>query len=200
MKKIVILTLFAMLLLSFSIHAQTTTTTTTTKTTRTSSSGSSSAFGHTLNLGVGIGGYSGYYGYIGRTLPVLHADYEFDVARNFTLAPFISFYSYKRDYKWNHNYYYYHETVIPVGVKGTYYLDDLLKAGGDWDFYLAGSLGFSIVNSRWEDGYYGDRDYYRHGNPLFLDAHVGAEYRLSNRLGLFLDLSTGVSTIGLAIH
>jgi hypothetical protein len=35
---------------------------------------------------------------------------------------------------------------------------------------------------------------------LFLDLHLGAEYHLNNRVGLFLDLSTGVSTIGLAIH
>jgi hypothetical protein len=30
--------------------------------------------------------------------------------------------------------------------------------------------------------------------------HVGAEYHLSRKVGLFLDLSTGVSTLGLAFH
>jgi len=197
MKKTIILSLFFIALLSFNINAQQTTTTTTTTTT---SYSSGEEFGHTLNLGLGIGGYSGYYGYIGRTLPVFHIDYEFGVANNFTLAPFISFYSYRNRYQWDHNYYYYHETVIPIGVKGTYYFDQLLQANAKWDFYLAGSLGYAIVNSSWDSGYYGDQNYYRNGRPLFLDVHLGTEYHINNKVGIFLDLSTGVSTIGLAIH
>jgi len=151
--------------------------------------------GNTLNLGLGIGGYSGYYGYIGHSLPVVHINYEFDVANNFTLAPFLTLYSY-RDYYNNH---YYRETVIPVGVKGTIYLDQLLNAGSRWDFYVAGSLGFAIINRSWDDeNYYGEG--YHETSPLFFDAHVGTEYRLSRNTGLFLDLSNGVSTIGLAFH
>jgi hypothetical protein len=162
-------------------------------------------YGKTLNLGLGIGGYSGYYGYVGRSLPVFHLDYEFDVAKNFTLAPFLNFYSYSHDYYWgdkNHpnRYYAYRETVIPIGLKGTYYFDDLLKANSKWDFYLAGSLGFALVNSQWDDGYGGNRNYYQRGSALFLDIHIGAEYHFNSRVGAFLDLSSGVSTIGLAIH
>lgn len=149
--------------------------------------------GSALNLGLGVGGYYGYYNYVGRSLPVFHLNYEFDVARNFTLAPFATFLSYRNDS------YHYHETVIPLGVKGSYYLDQALNANSNWDFYLAGSLGFTIVNSRWDDGYVRNSGY-QTARPLFLDLHVGTEYHLSNRIGLFLDLSTGVSTIGLAIH
>lgn len=163
----------------------------------------SGGYGKTLNLGLGIG----YYGYATRSMPVLHADYELDVAPSFTLAPFISFYTYRNGYYWGdkklnypYKYYYYRETVIPIGVKGTYYFDQLLDANSDWDFYLAGSLGVAIVSSSWDSDYYGDRNYYRRRSPLFLDLHVGTEYHLNSRLGLFLDLSTGVSTIGLAIH
>jgi hypothetical protein len=76
----------------------------------------------------------------------------------------------------------------------------LLKANSKWDFYLAGSLGFAIVNSSWDNDYYGDRNYYHHGSSLFFDLHIGTEYHFNNHLGAFLDLSTGVSTIGLAIH
>ena len=47
--------------------------------------------GSTLNLGVGIGGNYGYYKLAGKSFPVLHLDYEFDVAKNFTLAPFVNF-------------------------------------------------------------------------------------------------------------
>ncbi len=147
--------------------------------------------GNTLNLGLGVGGYSGYYGYIGHSLPVLNINYEFGVANNFTLAPFATFYTYREKY--------YRENVIPIGGKGTYYFDQILRANSDWDFYLAGSLGFSIVRTTWDNGYYQDNSYHT-VNPLFLDLHLGAEYHLSQRLGLFLDLSTGVSTIGLAFH
>lgn len=186
MKKILILTLFFLSILSLNISAQETS--------------YSERFGKTFNLGVGIGGYSGYYGYVGHTMPVLHMDYEFDVAKNFTLAPFVSFYSYRNKYKWDNNYYYYHETVIPIGIKGTYYFDQLFQAGSSWDFYLAGSLGFAVVNSRWDDGYPGDQNYYHNGSPIFLDIHAGAEYHINTHVGIFLDLSSGVSTLGLAIH
>jgi hypothetical protein len=162
-------------------------------------------YGKTLNLGLGVGGYSGYYGYVGRSLPVFHIDYEFDVAKNFTLAPFIAFSRHTNEYYWGnkshpYQYYTYSETVIPIGVKGTYYFDDLLQAGSNWDFYLAGSLGFAIVNSHWDNNYAGDKYYYHHGNSMFLDLHIGTEYHFYSKIGAFLDLSTGVSTIGIAIH
>ena len=149
-------------------------------------------YGNTLNIGLGIGGYSGYYGYIGHTLPVFDVNYEFGVAKNFTLAPFVTLYSYS-----DPNYTTY---VTPVGVKGTLYLDQLLHAGSRWDFYVAGSLGVSIVSTTWDSNYYGDRTYYRSVDPLYLDLHVGTEYHLSRNIGAFLDLSTGISTIGIAIH
>ncbi len=186
MKKVLTVTLLLICLLNFNSYAQ-------------------EKYGRTLNLGLGIGGYSGYYKYVGRSLPVFHIDYEFDVAKNFTLAPFISFFTFSNSYYWgnsNHpdRYYTYRETVIPIGVKGTYYFDDLLEAGSKWDFYLAASLGFAVVNSRWDDDFDGDENYYKHPGSLFFDVHIGTEYHFNNRLGAFLDLSSGVSTIGLSVH
>ena len=165
-----------------------------------SNSNAQSRYGRTLNLGLGVGGYSGYYKYAGRSLPVFHVNYEFDVAKSFTLAPFISLYTFNDRYYHNNGNYTYRETVIPIGIKGTYYFDDILNASSPWDFYLAGSLGFAIVNSRWDAGYTGDKNYYHGGSGLLLDVHIGAEYHFNNRVGVFLDLSSGVSTIGLAIH
>lgn len=190
MKKTILTSLFFLALCNFNSNAQENT--------------SGEQYGRTLNLGLGIG----YYGYIGHSIPVFHLNYELNVAKNFTLAPFISFYTYKYGYYWKDNNgnnpyyrnYYYRETVIPIGLKGTYYFDDLLKANSKWDFYLAGSLGFAIVNSSWDDDYYGDKNVYRGASSLYFDFHVGAEYHFNNHLGAFLDLSTGVSTIGLAIH
>lgn len=158
-------------------------------------------FGNTLNLGAGIG----YYGYVGQSLPVALINFEFDVAKNFTLAPFIGFYSFQRNYYWGdknnpQRYYSYKTVVVPVGVKGTYYFDQLFHANPKWDFYAAGSIGFAFRNSVWESGYYGDQKVYQSASPLYLDAHIGSEYHMTSKLGLFLDLSTGVSTFGLAIH
>ncbi len=186
MKKLITLALIAISLIHFDGFAQ-------------------EKYGNTINLGLGIGGYSGYYRYVGRSLPVVHINYEIDAAKNFTLAPFVSFYSYSNQYYWGNKnnpdrFYTYRETVIPIGVKGSYYFDDLLGANDKWDFYLAGSLGFALVSSSWSDGYEGDKNYYRRGSSLYLDIHIGTEFHFNNRLGMFLDLSSGVSTVGLSFH
>jgi hypothetical protein len=186
MRKIILLTILFVSAIQLNTHAQET-------------------YGGTLNLALGVGGYSGYYKYAGRSLPVFHVNYELGVARNFTLAPFLSLYTFRDEYYWGNDsnpdrYYSYRETVIPVGVKGAYYFDALLNATSPWDFYLAGSLGLAIVNSHWEDGYNGDKNYYHRGSRVFLDLHIGAEYHLNKRFGIFVDLSSGVSTLGLAIH
>ncbi|HEX8515526.1 MAG TPA: hypothetical protein VF868_04950 [Bacteroidia bacterium] len=163
-------------------------------------------YGNTLNLGAGIG----YYGYVGHPLPVASVNFEFDIARNFTLAPFIGAYTYRNTYYWgqpgkphydgSYRYYSYRAVAVPVGVKGTYYFDQLFRAGEKWDFYAAGSVGFVFRSVVWDNDYYGDRNVYHNSSPLYLDAHIGAEYHMTQKAGLFLDLSTGVSTIGLAIH
>jgi hypothetical protein len=193
MKNLIIASLFFLTALSFNSSAQ--------ETTVDPKATSPENYGKTLNLGLGIG----YYGYVGHSMPVLHADYEFNVAKNFTLAPFITYYSYQNYYYWgNHNYpykeYSYHQTVIPVGVKGTYYFDQLLHAGPKWDFYLAGSLGFAIRKTIWESGYYGETRVQNASSGLYLEGHIGAEYHVNRKMGLVLDLSSGVSTFGLAIH
>jgi hypothetical protein len=186
MRKIIITLLFMLTILSSDIFSQ--------------QIKSNEKFGKTLNLGIGLG----YYRYAENPMPVFHANFEFDIARNFTLAPFISFYSYRNHYyKGNpheNDGYYYHETVVPVGVKGTYYFDEIFKANNKWDFYAAGSLGFAIINSRWDNGYEGDKDKYHGAGTVFVAVHIGSEYHFNDNVGIFLDLSSGVSTIGLAVH
>ncbi|MBA2612165.1 MAG: hypothetical protein H0U95_09345 [Bacteroidetes bacterium] len=156
-------------------------------------------YGKTLNIGAGIG----YYGYA----PAITLNYEFDVFKNFTLAPFVSVLTYKSYRYWgddNKHYpyrdYYYRETIVPIGVKGTYYFDDLLDASDRWDFYAAASLGVAFRTTTWEDGYYGDRVVRQYATPLYGDLHIGTECHLTQKVGLFLDLSTGLSTLGLGFH
>lgn len=187
MKTAIFAILFACLIMGAQISAQETT--------------GSGKYGQTLNAGIGVG----YYGYVGHSMPVLHFNYEFDVAKNVTLAPFVTIYSYRNNHYWGDNnnpdkYYDYRVTVIPIGVKGSYYFDQLLKANSKWDFYAAGSLGFAIRKTFWENGYNGDKTIKRGSSGVYLDAHIGAEYHLNQKFGLFLDLSSGISTFGLAVH
>ena len=126
------------------------------------------------------------------------ANYEFEVARNLTLAPFIGLYTYSDNYYWNNNYYAYHETTIPIGLKGAFYFDELLDAGSDWDFYAALSLGANLHSQSWDNGYGGDRSVVHETSALYTDLHIGTRYHLSRKVGLFLDLSTGVSSVGVS--
>jgi hypothetical protein len=153
-----------------------------------------------LNLGFGVGGHSGYSRYAAHPVPVFSLNYEFNVVRNFTLAPFVSAYTYADSYYWSNDNYTYCETVIPVGLKGSYYFDELLDANSKWDFYAAASAGFAIVSSRWEAGYGGDKNYFARGRAVFVDLHAGAQFNFSRKAGVYLDLSSGISTIGLAFH
>jgi hypothetical protein len=153
-------------------------------------------YGNTLNIGLGIA----YFGDL-RSAPIVLADYELNVARNFTIAPFIGFSSYRsQGFYYSGDYYYYHETVIPVGAKATYYFDELLELNPRWDLYLAASLGFTYDHIAWDNGYYGDKGVASGTSSLYLDGHIGAEYHFSKYTGVFLDLSTYVSTVGLAFH
>jgi len=152
--------------------------------------GSSEKYGNTLNIGLGLG--IGNYAYSANVIPVIHANYEFDIAKAFTLAPFITVYSYRDNS--------YHETIIPIGVKGSYYFDQIVNAGPKWDFYLAGSLGVAIKKITYYNGYDAQNTVYNGPGALYLDFSIGTEYHITNKLGAFLDLSGGISTIGISIH
>lgn len=152
-----------------------------------------------LNLGVGFG----FYG-VGFA-PAFMLNYEIDIFRNATIAPFVGFSTYKsKNNYWNSNTpfgasYGYRETLIPIGGKFHYYFDELFNAGPKWDFYAAGSLGFAMRTRTWDNGYMGDTDIDR-ASPLFATIHIGSEVHLSEKAGLFLDLSSGMNTFGLALH
>ncbi|MEQ8303900.1 MAG: hypothetical protein RIB47_10950 [Cyclobacteriaceae bacterium] len=162
-------------------------------------------YGQALNVGVGIGGYAGYFSYSGRTLPVINVNYELDLAPNITLAPFASLYINSDRRYWGNNntpdrYYKYREVVIPIGIKGTYYLDDIIDLTSEWDVYVGGSGGVALVISSWDAGYLGDKNYYHSGNPIFFDLNIGATYHVNNKTGIFIDLSSGISTIGVQLR
>jgi hypothetical protein len=201
MKTIKLISALAFIFASLQLNAQSKTSYKSNTQKTVTNNGIPGSYGNTLNLGIGLG----YSGSANNTLPIIQLNYEFTAARNFTIAPFIGFYNYRKDNYWGNNNtpyrnYYYQETVMPIGVKGSYYFDDILSANSKWDFYLAGSLGFAFVKRSWENGYYGDKNYYRNASAMYFDLHLGTEFHINRKVGLFLDLSTGVTSIGLAFH
>lgn len=161
--------------------------------------------GKALNLGFGAGYYGFYNGYYRSASPTVNLNYEFDIGRNLTLGPFVSCSSYRSYRYWGspdypYRNYYYRNTIVPVGGKICYYFDELFRAGERWDFYIGTSAGFVIRNTTWENGYYGETNTYANSAPAFVDMHIGSELHLTEKLGLFLDLSTGQSTFGLGFH
>ncbi len=160
-------------------------------------------FGNTLNIGVGAG-YRGYYGYGGRPWSALILNYEFSIGRNFTLAPFVGISTYSDHYYWGNKYnpyrnYTYRETSLQLGVKGVYYFDELLRAGEKWDFYAGLSIGFETSTTTWDYAYYGDEYVSRTVSPLYISGHIGARYHATQRVGIFLDLSSSYSSLGLSV-
>lgn len=161
----------------------------------------SEKYGKSLNLSGGIG----YYRYVGYNRSVLHADYEFQIGNALTVAPSISLYNYEGHTLWgdpNHQIreYYYSEIVVPVGLKVSFYFDKIFKAGPKWDFYAASSLGTNFRKTNWETDYNGKYSIEPDTGPVYIDLHIGSEYHITNKIGIQLDLSTAISTFGMAIH
>jgi len=158
-------------------------------------------FGNTLN----IAGQLGYSVYAGEFVPVVYADYEFEIADNFTLAPSVEYYSYQNQSYWGdatnaYKNYTYRESLIPLGCKGSYYLNNLLNTGNRWDVYVAVSFEYIIRTTNWDDGNT-DKPMVNNGaSALAANMHIGTEYHVDKRFGMYVDLSTGVSVLGIAIH
>lgn len=163
-----------------------------------------SEFGNTLNIGLGFG-YGHYAG-----VPIM-INYEIDVADNFTLAPFIGFGTnayYERGGGYFTNTgkwipvddYYYRSIYIPIGLKGTFYFDELLGLIDPLDIYAAASIGFTYWTWTSNHGDF-DRSDYRESqgaSALWVALHIGIEYHFNNKIGAFLDASTGMSTVGIS--
>jgi hypothetical protein len=158
-------------------------------------------FGNTLNAGTGIG----YYKYVGYTVPMAHLDFELQIDRNLTVAPFVNMYTYQSSYLWGDanneaKAYHYTETVVPVGLKVSYYFDEIVNARPNWDFYASGALGFNYRKTTWDTSYKGKHQIDPGMGPLYLDFHIGTEYHVTATFGLLLDVSANAASLGLAIH
>jgi hypothetical protein len=153
-------------------------------------------YGKTANLGGGLS----YSRYAPLPIPALNFNFEFDIAPNTTLGPFASILHYTDPgYFYNGKKYKYSNTVIPVGVKSYYYFDGLFNWDKRFDVYAGLAVGFNIAFGRWENGYNGPV-YSPNYSPFYGELHAGAEYHFRENIGVYVDLSTGLSTVGLAFH
>ena len=154
-------------------------------------------FGRSFNMGMG----PGYFSTQILPAPFFTINYEYDVVNNLTVAPFVGFASYKGDARIiAARYYYYRATILPFGVKASYYLDLLLKLPCRWDVYIACSAGYTYINKKWDYGYPGNKTGIPGLREEYLQAHVGVEYHISRNTGLFVDVSTGVAVAGISLH
>jgi|TARA_R110000737_G_scaffold21837_2_gene40378 hypothetical protein len=153
-------------------------------------------YGKTLNFGGGLS----YSRYAPLPIPALNLNYEFDIAPNTTLGPYLSI-LHHNDYGYNYlgKKYKYSNTIVPVGVKSYYYFDGLFNWDKRFDVYAGLAVGFNIAFGRWENGYNGPV-YNPTYNPFYAQLHAGGEYHFKDNLGVYVDLSTGLSTVGLAFH
>lgn len=141
-----------------------------------------------LNAGIGLGAYYGGGVPIGASL-------EFGVTDEISVGPMIDFYSWGYNfggYKWRY-------TFVPIGVRGSYHVNELLNLDND-KLDLYGGLGLGYYISKYSDnsGYVGSYNN-AYGSRVFLNAHVGGRYYFKPNLGGFAELGYGVSTLKLGI-
>lgn len=144
-----------------------------------------------LNVGVGL---SSYYG---GGLPI-GASLEFGVTDQISVGPQIDYYT------WGYNFgagYRYRYTFIPVAIRGSYHVNELLNLNNDkLDLYGGLALGYYISSYSDNSGYTGFYDN-AYGNRVLFGLHIGGRYYFKEKLGAFAELGYGVSAlkVGLAV-
>lgn len=159
----------------------------------------SERYGNTFNVAAGAPYFKNW-----GAAPYITVNYEFLVNNNFTIAPFAGIVSFRTSYFEGVTLVDYRERVIPMGIKATYYFDNLLNLGPNWDLYAAASVGYLYHDVSWNASYSAGvtikEKAFTEVEPMYLDLHIGAEYHLSRRTGIIADVSRGVSTVGIALH
>lgn len=123
-----------------------------------------------VNIGLGMG----YYG----SIPVM-ADFEFGIIPEITVGPTVGF---GVGHGW-----------FSIGAKGRYYFDHLINADSKFDLYGGASLNLAVVKGN-DEGRYGG------GVGLMPDVHIGGRYHFAKNLSGLLELSSGVSSIGVSFR
>jgi hypothetical protein len=154
-------------------------------------------FGRTCNFGAG----PGYFGTVVLPAPYFTLNYEYEIAGHLTIAPFLGLASYRSGpHPYAGKNYYYRATIMPMGLKATYYLDRLVRLPCRWDLYVAASVGYLYSRKSWDLGYPGSVGTIAGATQTYLLAHLGLEYHLNRNTGLFADFSNGATVGGISFH
>lgn len=113
-------------------------------------------------------------------------NYEFDIAKNITLAPVVEMYAVRDNIVSNSD----NESgaALVFAAKGCYYFDQLFHAGPKWDFYAGVSAGIAYERITDNEDKTTETSLKR-VNPK---AHIGAQLNIKPNMGLFLDVSRRV--------
>ncbi|WP_460909737.1 hypothetical protein [Spirosoma areae] len=139
-----------------------------------------------INLGIGVGGYSGTSGI------AFGGSADFGVAPNITVGGQIAYRSFSYGYlgfndKINYLYF---------AARGSYHFNELLNLGTDKaDIYAGLGLGYQSVS--YSDSY--GTGFNTFGSGIYVPIHLGGRYFFTESVGAFLELGTGVSPAMLGV-
>lgn len=142
-----------------------------------------------LNLGIGLNGY------YGGGLPI-GGSFEYGVTDQISVGAQIDFYT------WGYNFgsgYKYRYTFIPIALRGSYHVNELLNLDNDKvDLYGGVQLGYYISKYSDDSGFSGIYNN-SYGNKALFGIHLGGKYYFKPNLGGFAELGYGVSTLKLGL-
>ena len=142
-----------------------------------------------LNVGIGAGGYYG-----GGGLPI-GASFEYGITPEISVGAQIDFYTTNYGGYIGYNYRY---TFIPIAIRGSYHVNELLNLNNDKiDLYGGIQLGYYLSSYSGDRAYAGYIDPYR-GRALF-GIHLGGKYYFKPNLGAFAEVGYGVAPVKLGV-
>ena len=141
-----------------------------------------------LNAGIGL---SSYYG---GGLPI-GASFEVGITDEISVGAQIDFYTWGYNfggYKWRY-------TFVPVAVRGSYHVNELLNLNNEkLDLYGGLALGYYISSFKDNSGYSGLYNN-AYGNQVLFGVHLGGRYYFKPNLGAFAEVGYGVSALKLGV-
>jgi hypothetical protein len=142
-----------------------------------------------LNAGVGLAAYYGGGFPIG-------ASFEVGITDEISVGAQIDYYSWTYGFSSIYNPRY---TFIPIAVRGSYHVNELLNLGNDkLDLYGGAALGYYISSYSDNTGYTGlyNNGY---GGRLLFNIHAGGRYYFKENLGAFAELGYGVAALKVGV-
>jgi hypothetical protein len=145
-----------------------------------------------LNAGIGLGSY------YGGGVPI-GASFEVGVTDEISVGGQVDFYTWSYNYGFAGSGYKFRYTFIPVAVRGSYHVNELLNLGNEkLDLYAGLALGYYISSYSDNTGFSGTYNN-SYGNRVLFGLHIGAHYYFKPTLGAFAEVGYGVAPLKLGV-